>query len=63
MIFLAETLRIFDPNLNLARLMHPTACASLDELRGCVRADQQVIDLNGWMEIATLPWRYEGLYW
>ena len=91
-----HTLRIFDPSVNLARLiganeaeiqrrvphlarlMHPTAsevvgesdlivasqaCSSLDELRGCVRADQHVIDVNGWPEIATLPWRYEGLCW
>jgi GDP-mannose 6-dehydrogenase len=38
-------------------------CTSLDELRGCVRAEQHVIDVNGWQELETLPWRYEGLCW
>lgn len=103
MVSLAETLlgrghmlRIYDPSVNLtrliganeieiqrrmphlARLMTSSAaevvndsqvivvsqpCASLDELRGCVRADQHVIDVNGWPEIEALPWRYEGLCW
>lgn len=89
-------LRIFDPAVNLARLiganeaeiqrrmphlaqwMRATAaevvsesdvivaaqrCASLDELRASVTAEQHVIDVNGWRELASLPWRYEGLCW
>jgi GDP-mannose 6-dehydrogenase len=103
MVSLAETLlgrghslRIFDPSVNLTRLIGANeaeiqrrmphlarlmaasaaevvsesevivasqACASLDELRDCVRADQHVIDVNGWRELETLPWRYEGLCW
>lgn len=103
MVALAETLlgrgyelRIFDPQLNLSRLigsneqeiqrrmphlsslLKETAravvaesevivasqkCASIDELKATVHADQMVIDVNGWREIESLPWKYEGLCW
>ncbi len=63
---------------HLASLLRPTAeevvaecgsivasqrCASVDSLRGVVRAEQRVIDVNGWRELSELPWRYEGLCW
>ncbi|MFZ4764523.1 MAG: nucleotide sugar dehydrogenase [Roseimicrobium sp.] len=38
-------------------------CAGVDELASLVRADQHVIDVNGWSELKTLPWQYEGLCW
>ena len=38
-------------------------CASMDELSHAVRADQCVIDVNGWRELKTLAWEYEGLCW
>jgi GDP-mannose 6-dehydrogenase len=38
-------------------------CARLDELASVVRADQCVIDVNGWQELTTLPWQYEGSCW
>lgn len=103
MVALAETLlgrgyelRIFDPQLNLSRLigsneqeiqrrmphlsslLKDTAlevvresdvivaaqrCVSIDELRPVVRTDQIVVDVNGWREIESLPWSYEGLCW
>ncbi len=91
-----HSLRIFDPSVNLsrlvgandaeiqrrlphlARLMASSAaevvcgselvvasqpCASIEELRGCVRPEHHVIDLNGWPALEALPWRYEGLCW
>ncbi|MBL9133400.1 MAG: UDP-glucose/GDP-mannose dehydrogenase family protein, partial [Verrucomicrobiaceae bacterium] len=103
MVALAETLlgrgcelSIFDPAVNLARLVGANeaeiqrrmphlarlmrssaaevvresdvivaaqSCASLDELRSAARPEQHVIDVNGWRELASLPWRYEGLCW
>lgn len=91
-----HSLRIFDPGVNLsrlvgandaeiqrrlphlARLMAASAvevvggsevivasqpCASIEELRVCVRPEQHVIDVNGWPGLETLPWGYEGLCW
>ena len=103
MVALAETLlgrgyelRIFDPQLNLSRLIgsneeeirrrmpHLSSllmdsaadvvresevivasqkCSSISELTSVVRAGQLVIDVNGWREIESLPWTYEGLCW
>jgi GDP-mannose 6-dehydrogenase len=103
MVAVAETLlgrgyelRIFDPSLNLSRLIGANAaemkrrmphlesllkqdvsevigdaeliiasqkCAPLETLAALVRPGQQVIDVNGWRELKTLPWSYEGLCW
>jgi len=103
MVAVAETLlgrgydlRIYDPSLNLSRLIGANAaemqrrmphlasllksdaheviehadlvvasqkCVKLDELAALVRPEQSVIDVNGWRELSTLPWRYEGLCW
>ncbi len=103
MVAVAETLigrgyelRIYDPQLNLARLIGANAneiqrrmphlasllkqspcevieqseiivasqkCARPDELASAARADHCVIDVNGWRELKTLPWEYEGLCW
>lgn len=38
-------------------------CASLDTLRAAARPEQTVIDVNGWTELAALPWQYEGICW
>lgn len=38
-------------------------CAALDALRSSARADHMVIDVNGWKELSTLPWQYEGICW
>jgi GDP-mannose 6-dehydrogenase len=38
-------------------------CAAIPDLRSMVRADQCVIDVNGWRELQELPWTYEGLCW
>ncbi len=38
-------------------------CASLEVLRAAARPDHVVIDVNGWAELATLPWQYEGICW
>lgn len=38
-------------------------CVSVDELRAVVRTEQSVIDVNGWRELKTLPWKYEGVCW
>ncbi|MBV6500834.1 MAG: GDP-mannose 6-dehydrogenase [Prosthecobacter sp.] len=103
MVAVAETLlgrgyelRIFDPSLNLSRLIGANAaemkrrmphlesllkqdvsevigdaeliiasqkCAPLETLATLARPGQQVIDVNGWRELKTLPWSYEGLCW
>ncbi|MCX6847934.1 MAG: UDP-glucose/GDP-mannose dehydrogenase family protein, partial [Verrucomicrobia bacterium] len=31
--------------------------------QACVRADQVIIDLNGWEPLKSLPCHYEGLCW
>ncbi len=89
-------LRIYDPSLNLSRLIGENGaeiqrrmphlasllkedvrevvegselvivsqkCAKIDELATMVKAEQSVIDVNGWRELSTLPWAYEGLCW
>jgi GDP-mannose 6-dehydrogenase len=38
-------------------------CARLDELASAVRPDHCVIDVNGWKDLKTLPWQYEGACW
>ncbi|MDB6072385.1 MAG: algD1 [Verrucomicrobiaceae bacterium] len=38
-------------------------CVDVTALRSVVRADQSVIDVNGWRELETLVWAYEGLCW
>ena len=38
-------------------------CVSANVLSPHVRAEQCVIDVNGWRELQTLPWRYEGICW
>ncbi len=38
-------------------------CVDVAALRSVVRADQSVIDVNGWRELETLAWTYEGLCW
>lgn len=38
-------------------------CARPDELAASARADQHVLDVNGWPELKLLPWQYEGICW
>jgi len=38
-------------------------CISIDALRPDVRADHFVIDINGWEDLKTLPWQYDGICW
>ncbi len=38
-------------------------CVDIEALRPLVRADQHVIDVNGWRELESLRWAYEGLCW
>jgi len=38
-------------------------CARPDELAAAARADQCVIDVNGWSDLKLLPWKYEGVCW
>lgn len=103
MVALAETLlgrgyelRIFDPQLNLSRLIganeaeirrrmpHLSSlladrapdvvresevivasqrCSAVADLQPVVSPSQMVIDVNGWQELRSLPWHYEGLCW
>ena len=103
MVAVAETLlgrgyelSIYDPQLNLARLIGANAneiqrrmphlasllrqspreviegseiiiasqrCARLDEIVSSARADQTVIDVNGWPDLKNGAWKYEGLCW
>ena len=103
MVAVAETLlgrgydlRIYDPSLNLSRLIGANAaemnrrmphlasllktdvteviehaelviasqkCVSVETLATLVKPGQQVIDVNGWRDLKTLPWGYEGLCW
>ena len=103
MVAVAETLlgrgydlRIYDPSLNLSRLIGANAaemnkrmphlasllktdsreviehadliiasqkCVTVETLAQSVKPTQQVIDVNGWRDLATLPWSYEGLCW
>jgi GDP-mannose 6-dehydrogenase len=103
MVSVAETLlgrgyelHVYDPQLNLARLIGSNAdelqrrmphlasllrstpgevvdhsdvivaaqrCATLSALTSAVRPSQCLIDVNGWPELETLPWQYEGFCW
>ncbi len=103
MVAVAETLlgrgydlRIYDPSLNLSRLIGANAaemnkrmphlasllktdareviehadlviasqkCVTVETLAQWVKPTQQVIDVNGWRDLAALPWSYEGLCW
>ena len=103
MVAVAETLlgrgyelHIYDPQLNLARLIGANAneiqrrmphlasllrdsvgeviassdvivasqkCAQADELASVAKAEQYLIDVNGWSELKALPWKYEGVCW
>ena len=38
-------------------------CVPVDVFQACVRADQIIIDVNGWAPLKSLPCRYEGLCW
>jgi GDP-mannose 6-dehydrogenase len=38
-------------------------CVSVETLATLVKPGQQVIDVNGWRDLKTLPWGYEGLCW
>lgn len=38
-------------------------CCDIEELRSLVRADQHIIDVNGWNALAELPSSYEGSCW
>jgi len=38
-------------------------CASLDELGKFVTPAHQLLDINGWPELRTLPVKYEGFCW
>jgi GDP-mannose 6-dehydrogenase len=38
-------------------------CAEVPELAAVARAEQAVIDVNGWPELRALPCHYEGLCW
>jgi GDP-mannose 6-dehydrogenase len=37
--------------------------AKPEQLKGSVRKDQWVIDVNGWRDLKTLEWNYEGVCW
>jgi GDP-mannose 6-dehydrogenase len=38
-------------------------CCKIDQIKDLCRADQHVVDVNGWSELASLSWKYEGLCW
>ena len=38
-------------------------CTTLDLLRTEARSDHAVIDVNGWDDLKSLPWQYEGICW
>ena len=38
-------------------------CVPVEVFQACVRADQIIIDVNGWAPLKSLPCRYEGLCW
>ena len=103
MVSVAETLlgrgyelHIYDPQLNLARLIGANAneiqrrmphlatllrtsprevieqsevivasqkCARPDEIASAAKAEQFVIDVNGWSDLKAGAWKYEGLCW
>jgi len=96
LLSLGYDLCIYDPSLNLSRLIGANAaemnrrmphlasllktdvgevishvdlvvasqaCVPVETLAEFVKAEQHVIDVNGWRELASLPWSYEGLCW
>jgi GDP-mannose 6-dehydrogenase len=42
-------------------VLHPAV--PIAELRALVRTDQQLVDVNGWPDLQTLPSRYIGFCW
>ena len=38
-------------------------CTTIEALLPDVRADQFVIDINGWEDLKSLPWQYDGICW
>lgn len=38
-------------------------CVSVSDLGAWAKPGQNVIDVNGWRDLQTLPWKYEGLCW
>lgn len=63
---------------HLAQLLRPTAaevvaqsevviaaqkCAPLEELAAAATPDHWVIDVNGWRDLQSLSWKYEGSCW
>ena len=38
-------------------------CVDAESLRSVAEAGKCVIDVNGWPELKTLPWSYEGICW
>ena len=38
-------------------------CVQVESLRSVAEAGKSVIDVNGWPELKTLPWSYEGICW
>lgn len=38
-------------------------CTTIDALLPDVRADHFVIDINGWEDLKSLPWQYDGICW
>ena len=38
-------------------------CLPLEELSQMARRDQTVIDVNGWRELESIDWNYEGFCW
>jgi GDP-mannose 6-dehydrogenase len=38
-------------------------CAEVTALSAVARPEQWVIDVNGWPDLADLPWDYEGICW
>ncbi len=38
-------------------------CASIESLQSVAVSGKSVIDVNGWTELQTLPWSYEGICW
>jgi GDP-mannose 6-dehydrogenase len=89
-------LHIYDPQVNLARLLGANAdeiqrrmphlasllratprdvidtsdivvasqrVARIEDFASAARAEQCVIDVNGWAELKDLPWTYEGVCW
>jgi hypothetical protein len=50
-------------NETFADLVASQKCVDVESLRTVVGAGKRVIDVNGWPELKTLPWSYEGICW